>query len=414
MNERLLLRLNPGGGRRLRAGAPWVFSNEIAMRPEYRSLPAGVLVRIEGDDGVRFGTAMFNPRSLIAARVLDPDPEAVIDVAWLRTRLADAQDLRARVTDGPFHRLVHAEADRLPGLVIDRYGEVAVIQANTAGMERLLPAIVEVLLSLMPWRAIVARGDSAARRLEGLPETVALLHGDDAAAIVEEGGVHFPVDLLGGQKTGFFFDQRLNRDRVAGLGAGARVLDLFCHTGAFGLRCLAAGAEFATLADQSQPALEQARAAAVANGLDGGWPFGAPMSSTGLARARNGSTSLFVTRPPSPSRARTRRPACALTAGLRGLRRALSCRAGFCSSRRAAITRRNQSGRPPSPPACIAHAGKVAPCSQGERALTIQSIPTCPKPLISSRSSSSYFRMVALPGECFGSPETRYPDRISP
>jgi 23S rRNA (cytosine1962-C5)-methyltransferase len=268
LNERLLLRLNPGGGRRLREGAPWAFSNEIAMRPEYRALPAGMLVRLEGDDGVRFGTAMFNPHSLIAARILDRDPAAVIDVAWLRARLAEAAALRARVTDGPFHRLVHAEADRLPGLVIDRYGNVAVIQANTAAMERLLPAIVEALQSLMPWRAIVARGDSTARRLEGLPETVALLRGDDAAATVEEGGVRFPVNPVGGQKTGFFFDQRVNRDRVAALAAGARVLDLFCHTGAFGLRCLAAGAEAAILVDESQAALEQARGAAIANGLE--------------------------------------------------------------------------------------------------------------------------------------------------
>ncbi|MDQ2802626.1 MAG: RlmI/RlmK family 23S rRNA methyltransferase, partial [Pseudomonadota bacterium] len=107
-DSRPLLRLNPGQGRRLRAGAPWAFSNEIAMRPEYRRMEPGSLVRLEGDDGARFGTAMFNPHSLIAARVLDRNPEAVIDLAWMRARLADAIALRAQVCDGPFHRLVHA------------------------------------------------------------------------------------------------------------------------------------------------------------------------------------------------------------------------------------------------------------------------------------------------------------------
>ena len=123
-------------------------------------MPAGGLVQIEGDDGTRFGTFMFNPRSLIAARLLDRDPAAEIDVDWLRVRLGEAVALRRRVCDTPFHRLVHAEADRLPGLVIDRYDDVAVLQANTAGMDRLSSSIVEALTGLVPLRAVVARNDS--------------------------------------------------------------------------------------------------------------------------------------------------------------------------------------------------------------------------------------------------------------
>jgi 23S rRNA (cytosine1962-C5)-methyltransferase len=265
-SSRPLLRLMPGQGRRLRAGSPWVFSNEIAMRPEYRKLDPGGLVRLEADDGARLGTFMFNPHSLIAARLLDRDPTAEIDTAWLRARLASAIELRAKVCDSNFHRLVHAEADRLPGLIIDRYGDAAVLSANSAGMDRLTPLSVEALLDLLPLRAIVARNDAAARRQEGLPESVALLHGTDASAMVEEGGVRFPVDLLGGQKTGWFYDQRPNRDRVAALAAGARVLDVFCHTGAFGLRCAAAGAASVTLVDSSAPALAHAIEAAVLNG----------------------------------------------------------------------------------------------------------------------------------------------------
>jgi len=237
------------------------------MKPEYRHMEAGTLVRLEGDDGARFGTAMFNPHSLIAARVLDRNPDALMDLDWMRLRLREAIALRARVCDTPFHRLVHAEADRLPGLIIDRYDDVAVVEANSAGIDRLLPLVVEALLAELPLRAIVARNDSAARRQEGLAENVALLHGTAAEVVVEEGGLRFPVDPLAGQKTGWFFDQRGNRDLVAGLAAGARVLDLFCHTGAFGLCCAAAGAESVTLVDSSAPALRQAEAAAASNGL---------------------------------------------------------------------------------------------------------------------------------------------------
>ncbi len=262
-----LLRLLPKQDRRLKAGHPWAFSNEIAMRPEHRSWPAGAPVRIEGDDGWRYGAFMFNPHSLIGARLLDRDPDAEIDAGWVRARIAEAIELRSRVAPGEHHRLVHAEADRLPGLIIDRFGDVAVLQANTAGMDRLLPEIAASLLQVLPLRAIVARNDSAARLQEGLAQAVSLLHGTAAGAVAEEGGVRFPIDPMSGQKTGFFFDQRPNRDRVAALAPGARVLDVFCHTGAFGLRAAAAGADAVVLVDSSQPALEHALEAAERNGL---------------------------------------------------------------------------------------------------------------------------------------------------
>ena len=214
---RPLIRLNPGAGKRLRAGAPWVFSNELLMKPEYRQLPPGGLVRLEGDDGARLGTFMFNPHSLIAARLLDRDPEAAIDGAWVRARLADAIALRERVCDTPYHRLVHAEADFLPGLIIDRYDDVAVLQANAAGMDRLIPEIVEALVGLLNPRAIIARNDSAARRQEGLEEKISLLHGIDPTTEVLEGGVRFAVDPLLGQKTGWFFDQQMEAESSASL-----------------------------------------------------------------------------------------------------------------------------------------------------------------------------------------------------
>ena len=265
--NRPTIRLGSRQGRRLRAGAPWVFSNEIIMDVDARRLPPGTLVNIEQEDGARLGVAMFNPHSLIAARLLDRNPDAEVDANWIGSRLADASSLRARVCDSRFHRLVHAEADRLPGLIIDRYDDVFVLQVNTAGMDRLTPLIVEVLKELFAPRAIVARNDTAARRLEGLSEEVALLHGTDARAEVREGGLRIPVDPLAGQKTGWFFDQRPNRDRVAALAAGASVLDVFCHTGAFGLRAALAGARSALMVDSSAPALALAQQAAEHNGL---------------------------------------------------------------------------------------------------------------------------------------------------
>ncbi len=260
---RPVLTLRPGHGRRLRVGAPWVYSNEVVPQ----RLEPGTLVRLEGDGGLRFGVAMYNPHSLIAARLLDRDPDAAIDTDWFRARLRDAIALRARVCDSDFHRLVHAEADFLPGLIVDRFGDVAVVQANTAGMDRLLGEIRDALLAGLAPRAIVARNDSGARRLEGLEETVSLLHGEAGSAMVEEAGLRFPVDLLAGQKTGWFFDQRPNRDLVAGLASGARVLDVFCHTGGFGLRAAAAGADSVVLVDSSAPALAAATEAAAGNGL---------------------------------------------------------------------------------------------------------------------------------------------------
>ncbi len=269
MTDHPLLRVAPKQDRRLKTGHPWAYSNELATTPDHRAWPKGAPVRLEGDDKWRYGTWAFNPHSLIAARLLDHSPSATIDAGWVHVRVEAAAALRARVCDSPFHRLIHAEADRLPGLVVDRFGDVAVVQANTAAMDRLLPEITAALLAVLPLRAVVARNDSNARAQEGLPQDVMLLHGDVGEVEAVEGGVRFGVDPLEGQKTGFFFDQRPNRDRVAALSPGARVLDVFCHTGAFGLRTAAAGAASVTLVDSSAPALERAEAAAAANGLRG-------------------------------------------------------------------------------------------------------------------------------------------------
>ncbi len=262
MTDRPLIRLNPGADRRVKAGHPWAFSNEIAMTAAARAIPPGSVVRLEGDDGVKHGAWHFNPHSLIAARWLDDDPLAGCDAAWFRVRLAECLALRERLFDAPFYRLVHAEADGLPGLVVDRYGDALAVQANTAGMDRALPDILAALQDLVSPRIVVARNDAAVRKLEGLEEKVALLHGADGMAVVEEGGLSFPVDLLGGQKTGWFFDQRPNRALVARLAKGRTVLAAFCHLGGFGLAAAQAGAAQVTLLDRSEHALDLAVKAA--------------------------------------------------------------------------------------------------------------------------------------------------------
>lgn len=277
-DTRPLIRLLPRHDQRVKAGHPWAFSNEIAMTPAAKALPPGALVRLEGDDGWRHGTWQFNPHSLIAARRLDRDADAAVDGAWVQARLAAALALRERLFDAPWYRLVHAEADGFPGLVLDRFGDTIALQANTAGMQVLTPLIVEALRDLLAPRAIVARNDSAVRRLEGLEEETGLLLGEDATATVREGALEFRVDLLSGQKTGWFFDQRENRLRVARLARGLTVLDAFCHTGGFGLHCAAAGAAHVTLLDRSAPALDLALASAAANGL----PNVAPLRAEAL------------------------------------------------------------------------------------------------------------------------------------
>jgi len=266
MQDRPLIRLSPGADRRIKSGHPWVFSNEVAMTPALRALPPGSVVKLEGDDGVRHGAWHFNPHSLIAARRLDADPTAACDEAWFAARIGACLALRDRLFDTPYYRLVHAEADGLPGLIIDRYGDALALQANTAGMDAATPLILGALQRLIAPRLVLARNDSAVRKLEGLEEAVAPLLGE-GMAFVEESGLRFPVDLLGGQKTGWFFDQRANRAMVARLCAGRSVLDAFCHTGGFGLAAAAAGAAAVTLLDRSEHALGLAMQAATLAGF---------------------------------------------------------------------------------------------------------------------------------------------------
>jgi 23S rRNA (cytosine1962-C5)-methyltransferase len=267
-SARPVVRLLAGRHKRVRDGHPWAYSNEISMDAAAKKLAPGTLVALEAANGEPLGLAMFNPRSLIAARLLDRDPAVRVDAAYLAAKLRAALALRERLYPGGHYRLIHAEADGLPGLIVDRYGAVVVVQANAAGADRLLPELLEALDSVVSPDAVVVRNDSPARRLEGLPETIEIVKGsfENAQSVIENGASFF-VNVGSGQKTGWFYDQRDNRAAVARLAHGTRVLDVYCYLGGFGIGCARAGATEVVLVDRSEPALELARRSAAANGV---------------------------------------------------------------------------------------------------------------------------------------------------
>jgi 23S rRNA (cytosine1962-C5)-methyltransferase len=270
-NARLLatVRLKPKAeARAIRHGFPWVYADELVTDRRTQGLAPGALAVLEDGDRRPLGLVTVNPKSKIICRMLDRDPAAVIDQAWLERRIARAAGLRERLFDAPFYRLVHAEADGLPGVVIDRFGEVAVVQPNAAWAEAHLGALVAALVAVTGVRAVVKNGSGRSRGLEGLPEEVALVLGAlDGPVTVPMNGALYMADLLGGQKTGLFYDQRPNHAFAARLARDARVLDVFSHVGGFGLACLAAGAASVLAVDGSAPALALAEQGAAAMGV---------------------------------------------------------------------------------------------------------------------------------------------------
>ena len=268
MTGRPTIKLKPGAHRRAMLGHPWIYSNEVAMDAAAKALAPGIIVRLQADDGRLLGAAMFNPRPLISARRLSPDPEAAIDAGFLAARLRAALALREKLYGAPFYRLIHAEADGLPGTIIDRYDDVVVAQINSAGIDRLADELCAALGEALGPRVIVLRSEGAARALEGLEPEDRIVQGSlEGPTDLVENGVRFLADLAGGQKTGWFYDQRENRAAVAHLAAGARVLDVYSYTGGFALQCAAAGAAAVVAVDRSQPALDLAAKAAALNGV---------------------------------------------------------------------------------------------------------------------------------------------------
>ena len=262
------IRLMPKAeARAIRHGFPWVYSNELVTDRRTKALAPGALAVLEDSARTPMGVVAVNPQSRIIARMLDRDPEAVIDRDWLAARLRAALAHRETLYDAPFYRLGHAEADGLPGVVIDRFGDAAVIQPNAAWAEVLLDDLAAALADVTGVSTIVKNGSGRARGLEGLPEETLVMTGAlDGPVPVAMNGATYMADLTGGQKTGLFFDQRDNHAFVQRLVKGRRVLDVFSHVGGFSLAALAGGASQALAVDSSAPALELAGQGAAAMG----------------------------------------------------------------------------------------------------------------------------------------------------
>lgn len=266
---RPVVRLRPKAeARAIRWGFPWVYADELVTDRRTQNLLPGTLAVLEDAERKPLGLVTVNPRSKIIARMIDRDPGAQVDQAWFAAKFARALSLRARLFDRPFYRLIHAEADGLPGVVVDRFGDVAVIQPNAAWAETLLEPLVTALVEVTGITAVVKNGTGRARGLEGLAEETVVLHGHIEAPVqVPMNGAIYMADLLGGQKTGLFYDQRPNHAFAAGLARDARVLDVFAHVGGFGLAALAGGAASALAVDASAAALELAARGATAAGF---------------------------------------------------------------------------------------------------------------------------------------------------
>jgi 23S rRNA (cytosine1962-C5)-methyltransferase len=270
VNDAPTLQLRRHEERRLRAGHLWIYSNEIdtAVTP-LGDLKPGALVRIESSRGDFLGHAYANPHALICARILSTDAAQKIDAALIAARLRTALALRERLHATPHYRLVHGEADGLPGLVLDRYGAVLVGQIGTVGMEALRPLLEAAIAEVLAPRALVWRNNGSARELENLPKEVSCAIGSQPDELeVVEAGLRYTVPFTGAQKTGWFYDQANNRALLARLlPKGARVLDVCAYMGAWGISALKAGASTALAVDESGAALVAAERNAAANGF---------------------------------------------------------------------------------------------------------------------------------------------------
>ena len=263
------LRLRHREDRRITAGHLWVFSNEVdTARTPLTGFAPGAMCRAIGDKERFLGYAYVNPHALICARIVGRDPEFAPGKSLIVHRLQVALALRERLYPEPFYRLVYGESDGLPGLVLDRYGDVIVGQIGTAGMEAMKEEVVAALEKVIRPRTVIWKNDSGARELEGLASYVETAHGEPVdKAVVVENGVSFEVPIGSGQKTGWFYDQAANRRALLKYVPGLRVLDVFSYLGAWGLAAAKAGASEVACVDSSAPALEILERSAAANGL---------------------------------------------------------------------------------------------------------------------------------------------------
>lgn len=263
------LYLRRGADRRLRGGHLWVYSNEVdSGRSPLGAFMAGDLVCVRDAAGKSLGSAYMEPRSLICARLYAPGEDRTLDQPFFQSRLATALAGRQMVFDKPFYRLVYGDSDTLPGLVIDRFGDYLVVQLNNEGIERYREPLLAALVAELRPAGILLRGDSRSRRELGLAADMEVVHGEVPARVpLEENGVKFLAPVHEGQKTGWFYDHRMSRARLAPWVVGKSVLDVYSYIGGWGIQAAAFGAAEVCCLDSSATALEGVAANAQLNGL---------------------------------------------------------------------------------------------------------------------------------------------------
>ena len=250
-----------------RKGYPWYYSDEIALDRRTKNIKPGEIIKIEDTELGPMGLFSFNPNSKISARLLDLDCDETIDLGWIKKQLKVALELRELLFETAFFRLTHGEADGLPGVVIDRFGDSAVFQPNSFWADCCKEEILDSLVSL-GMKNIVLNGMSRSRKMEGLDQITEVVRGDVTKPIVVPmNGAKYFADIVNGQKTGLFYDQRTNHEFFARLSKNKKILDVFSHVGGFGLAALVAGADAVTCVDSSQNALELAQKGAEESGV---------------------------------------------------------------------------------------------------------------------------------------------------
>jgi len=261
--------LKPGRDYALIKGHPWVFSGAVG-KVEGKPSPGDIVTAVSSS-GKPIGLGFYNPLTDIAFRLLTPDTTLTIDAAFWEKRLQAAMELRSRIIppQTTAYRLVNAEGDLMPGLIVDRYGEGLVITIGTAGMEKIRATTLEILIRHLSPNWIYERSDGRSRRVEGLEDRIGSIHGKESLGNVTvlENGFTFTVDPVQGQKTGFFLDQRVNREQIRALSRGVTALNCFAYTGAFSVYAASGGANRVVSVDISEGANEIARRNLKQNGF---------------------------------------------------------------------------------------------------------------------------------------------------
>ena len=269
-SDRPVIRLRPKtDARRIRHGFPWAYANEVVTDRRTKALAPGTLATLADEHRNPLALVAVNPLSKIIARVVDTDVAATVDQDWFADRLRRALALRARLFDAPYYRLIHAEADGLPGVIIDRFGDTLVIQPNAAWADVRIEMVADAAMAVTGASTVLKNASGRARSLEGLDDVHVTLRGTAPTVpiAVPMNGATYLADVTGGQKTGLFFDQRPNHAFVSQFARNSSVLDVFSHVGGFALAALAAGAKEALAVDGSQAALDLAQAGAEQTGV---------------------------------------------------------------------------------------------------------------------------------------------------